>query len=69
MKTKVVVSSGITLDCLSKSVVDPCGVSSLRVTEAHSRLCLQCGRWIHSRCAGVKRVTPNFTTNFACKKM
>ena len=30
-KTKVMVSSGITQDCFSKSKVDPCGVCSLRV--------------------------------------
>ena len=31
-------------------------------------LCVQCGIWIHGRCAGVKSVTPKFLTNFACKK-
>ena len=38
--TKVMVSSGITQDCLSKSKVDPCGVSSLRL-NANSVLCVQ----------------------------
>ena len=56
-KTKVVVSGGITQDGMSKSKVDPCGLSSLRVM-ANSVLWAQCGRWIHGRCAGVKRVTP-----------
>ena len=30
---------------------------SLRV-RANSPLCLQCGKWIHGRCAGMKNVTP-----------
>ena len=58
-KTKVMISSGITQDGLSKSNVDSCGVCSLRV-KANSILCLQCGRWTHGRCAGVNRVTPVF---------
>ena len=61
------VSSGITKDGLSKSNVAPCGVCSLRV-KAHSVLCVQCGRWIHGRCVRVKRVTPKFSRNFACRK-
>ena len=56
-RTKVMVSSRISQDGLSKRKVDPCGVCSLRV-KANSVLCVQCGKWIHGRCAGVKRVTP-----------
>ena len=48
---------GITKDGMSKSYVDPCGVSSLRV-KANSILCLQCGKWMHGRCSGLKKVTP-----------
>ena len=55
-KTKLMVSGGITKDGMSKSKVDPCGVCSLRA-KANSVLCLQCDKWIHGRCAGVKRVT------------
>ena len=51
------ISGGITKDDKSKSKVDPRGVSSLRV-KANSVLCAQCGKWMHGRCAGVKRVTP-----------
>ena len=51
-KTKVMVYSGITKDVMSKSKVDPCGVCSMRV-KANSALCLQCGKWIHGRCAGM----------------
>ena len=56
-KTKVMVCGGITKDGKSKSKVDPCGVCSLRV-KANSVLYLQCGKWIHGRCAGMKKVTP-----------
>ena len=42
-KSKVVVSGGITRDSLSKSIVDPCGVCSLRV-ETNSVLCVQCDK-------------------------
>ena len=54
-ETKVLVSAGITNDGISESKVDPSGVCSLRV-KANSVLCLQCGKWIHSRCVGVKWV-------------
>ena len=66
-KTEVMVSGGITMDGLSKSNVDTCGVCSLRV-KANSVLCVQCGKWIHSRCAGVKRVTPKFSRKPTCRK-
>ena len=61
------VSGGITKDGMSKSKVDPCGVCSLRV-KANSVLCFQCGKLIHGKCAGVKRVTPKFYGNFACRR-
>ena len=51
------VCSGITKGGMSKSKVDPCGVSSLRV-KAKSVLCSQCGRMMHGTCARMKRVTP-----------
>ena len=49
----MMVSGGITKDGMSKMVC------SLRI-KANSVLCVQCGKWIHGRCAGVKRVTPMF---------
>ena len=58
-KTKVMVCGSITKDGISKSKVDLCGVYSLRV-KVYSVLCLQCGKWIHSRCPGMKRLTPKF---------
>ena len=35
--------------------VYPCGIFGLRV-KVNSVLCVQCCKWIHSRCAGVSRV-------------
>ena len=32
--------------------------------NANSVLCLQCGKWIHGKSAGVKRVTPMFSRIF-----
>ena len=52
-------TGGITKDGMSESKVDPCGFYSLRIMT-NSVLCPQCGKWIHGRCAGVKRVTPVF---------
>ena len=63
-KTKVMVSGFITKNGLSNSNVDVFGVCILRV-KVNSVLC---GKWIYSRCAGVKRVTLTFSRNFACKK-
>ena len=60
-------SDSYTKDGLSRSKVDACGICTMRV-KANTDLCEQCGKWIHSRCAGVKRVTSMFSTNFACRK-
>ena len=57
-------SGGTTKDDMSKSKGDPCGGCSLRV-KANLILC---GKWIHGRCARVKRVTPKFSWNFTCRK-
>ena len=66
-KTKVMVCGGITMDGISKSKVDPFGVCYLRV-KANSVMCLQCDKWIHGRCAGMKNVTPKFSRNFTCRR-
>ena len=42
-KTKLMVSGGITQDCMSNGKVDRCVVCSLRV-EANSVLCAQCSK-------------------------
>ena len=67
-KTKVMVSSGVTKDGLSKSKVDPCGVCSLKVKD-YSVLCEPCGKWIHGICTGGKRVTQKFFKEFYIRKM
>ena len=53
------VTCGIAKNGLSKSKVDSCGVCCL-IVMVNSVLCLQCDRWIHGRCAGVKWVTAKF---------
>ena len=59
-RTKVMVCDSITKDGMSKIKVDPCGVSRLRL-KAKSDLCVQCGKWIYCRCAGVKRIILKFS--------
>ena len=66
-KNKVMVSSGITKDGMSKSKVIPCGICSLRI-KSNSASCVRCGKWIDSKCDGVERVTPKFSGNFTCCK-
>ena len=61
------VINGIANDGLSKSIIDPCGVGSWTV-KTNSVFYVQCGKWIYSTYAGVKRVTPKFTSNFTCRK-
>ena len=65
-KTMLMDSVNITKDGLSKNNVDPCGVCSLGV-EANLLLCLQCGRWIHGRCAEVKMLTTKVSINVTCR--
>ena len=52
-KTKVVVTGEEGEVSVSK--VDPCAICGKRVM-ANSVLCVKCGKWIHGRCAKVKRV-------------
>ena len=62
-KTKVVVSGA---ECeVSVSKVGPYGICGRRVPE-NSVLCGKCRKWIHGRCAKVKRVTPRLGRDFAC---
>ena len=62
-KTKMMVSG--TDGEVPTSKVDPCGVCGKRVM-ANSVSCTKCGKWIHGRCAKVKRVTPSLARNFIC---
>ena len=62
-KTKVVASGA---QCeVSVSKVDPCGICGKQVME-NSVLRVKCGKWIHGRCAKVKRVSPRLGRNFVC---
>ena len=62
-KTKVVVSGAEGEVSVSK--LDPCGICGKRVM-ANSVLCVKCGKWIHGRCAKVKRVTLRLGRDFVC---
>ena len=62
----LIVGGDITKDGSIKNKVDPCGVCSLRVM-ANSVLCVQCGKWINCRSAGVKRAIPKFSRHFTCE--
>ena len=74
-KTEIIVSDDITMDGLSKCKVSPCGVCSMKI-KANSVLCtctlvyfvVYCGKWIHGRCAGVKKVTAKFSRHFVGRK-
>ena len=66
-KIEVMLSGNIAMDGLSKSKVEACGVCGLRV-KANSVLYVQCGKWIHGRCAGVRRVTPRISRNVAYRR-
>ena len=48
-KTELMVCEIITMDDMSKSQVDSCGVCSMKV-KAFSVLCLHYGKWIDCRC-------------------
>ena len=62
-KTKVVVSGAEGEVTVSK--IDPCGICGKRVM-ASSVLCVKCRKWIHGRCAKVKRVTLRLGRDFVC---
>ena len=62
-KTKVVVSGAEEAATVSK--VDSCGICKKRVM-ANSVLCEKCGKWIHGRCAKMKRVTQSLARDFVC---
>ena len=67
-KTNVMASAGITNDGLSKIKVDSCGVCCCLSVKVNSFVCVQCGKWIHGQCAGVKMVITTFSRNLACRK-
>ena len=62
-ETKVMVSGSITNDGFSMSGVEHCVVFSFSI-KAISVLCVQCGRWIHGRYTGVRKLIPMLSRNF-----
>ena len=60
-KAKVVVSGAEGEVTVSK--IDPCGICGKRV-RANSVLCVKYRKWIHGRCAKVKRVTLKLGRDF-----
>ena len=63
-KTKAMVS-GSKGEVL-KSKVDPCAKYGKRVM-ANSMMCTKCGKWVHDRCAKMKRVTSTLAKGFVCE--
>ena len=61
-KTKVMVSGSKVL----KSKVDPCAKCGKRVMT-NSVMCTKCGKWVHGKCAKMKRVTSTLAKGFVCK--
>ena len=49
-----------------KSKVDLCAKCGKRVM-ANSVMCTKCGKWMHGRCAKMKRVTSTLAKSFVCK--
>ena len=65
-KTKVLQASGgkgVTVEVKE----DPCGVYGKRVKQ-NSMECTRCKRWVHTRCAKVKKVSNRLAVNFVCSK-
>ena len=49
-----------------KSKVDPCAKWGKRVM-ANSVICTKCDKWVHGRCAKMKRVTSTLAKGFVCE--
>ena len=63
-ETKVMVSD--LKDEVLKSKVDPCAKCGKRVM-ANSVMCTKCCKWVHGRCAKMKRVTSTMAKGFVCE--
>ena len=62
LKNSKVMASGSKGEIL-KSKVDPCG----KRVMAKSMMCTKCGKWVHGKCAKMKRVTSTLTKGFVCE--
>ena len=63
-KTKVLLS-GLKGEAL-KSKVDPCAQCDKKVMENLVK-CTKCSKWVHDRCAKMKRVTSPLAKGFVCE--
>ena len=63
-KTKVMVSGS--KGKILKSKVKPCAKCGKRVME-NSVMCTKCVKWVHGRCAKMKRVTSTLAKGFVCE--
>ena len=61
VRITVVASKDVIKDVMSINKVHLCGMGVL----AHPVLCVKCGKWFHSRCAGVKTVAPKCSRDVA----
>ena len=64
---KIMLSGRISKDGMHKCKVNPCRVCSLTV-KSNSALSVQCCKWIHDRCDGLKIVIPQFSTDITYRK-
>ena len=53
-------------DEVLKSKVDPCAKCSWS-KMTNLVLCTRCDKWVHGRCAKMKRVTSTLTKGFICE--
>ena len=63
-KTKVM-ASGLKGEVLN-SKVDPCAKCGTRVM-VNSVMCTKCGKWVHGRCANMKRVISTLAKGIVCE--
>ena len=65
-KTKIMKTSS---EAKTKEVsqIDPCSVCGLRV-KSNSILCLECNKWVHKRCSGIKGSLLKQKDSFRCRK-
>ena len=61
-KAGVIISGGIIEDDSSNCEVYSYGICTLKV-KANSLVCVQCGKLVYSRCAGVKSASRNCEGN------
>ena len=63
-KIKIMVSGSI--GEILKSEVDPCAKCGKRLMT-NSVMCTKCCKWVHGRCAKMKRVTSTLAKGFVCE--